>query len=76
MPELPDVTVYVEALRDRLIGSKLIRVFIKSPFLLRSATPPLSAANGRTVHEIRRIGKQIAIGMEGDLWLVLHLKIA
>ena len=76
MPELPDVTVYVEALRDRLIGSKLIRVFIKSPFLLRSATPPLSAANGKTVHEIRRLGKQIAIGMEGGLWLVLHLKIA
>ncbi len=76
MPELPDVTVYVEALRERIIGRKLIRVVLKSPFLLRSAAPPLTAVNGRTVHDVRRLGKQIAIGVEGGLWMVLHLKIA
>jgi formamidopyrimidine-DNA glycosylase len=76
MPELPDVTVYIEALRGRIIGRKLKRTVVKSPFLLRTATPPLSASQGRTVHDIRRVGKQIAIGVEGGLWLVLHLKIA
>ncbi len=76
MPELPDVTVYIEALRERVIGRKLVRTLVKSPFLLRSAAPPLRAAEGRTVHEVRRVGKQIAIGVEGGLWLVLHLKIA
>jgi formamidopyrimidine-DNA glycosylase len=76
MPELPDVTVYVEALRERIIGRKLIRVVLRSPFLLRSANPPLAATHGRTVHDVRRLGKQIAIGVEGGLWLVLHLKIA
>jgi formamidopyrimidine-DNA glycosylase len=76
MPELPDVTVYIEALRERIIGRKLKRATVKSPFLLRSANPPLPSAFGRTVHDIRRIGKQIAIGLEGGLWLVLHLKIA
>jgi formamidopyrimidine-DNA glycosylase len=76
MPELPDVTVYVEALRTRIIGHKLNRALVKSPFLLRSVDPPLSATQGRTVHDVRRLAKQIAIGVEGDLWLVLHLKIA
>jgi formamidopyrimidine-DNA glycosylase len=76
MPELPDVTVYVEALRGRLIGHRLIRAFVKNPFVLRSAIPPLAAAQGRTVRDVRRLGKQIAVGMEGGLWLVLHLKIA
>jgi formamidopyrimidine-DNA glycosylase len=76
MPELPDVTVYVEALRERIVGHQLVRVLTKGPFLLRSATPPLSATFGRTVREVRRLGKQIAIGMEDGLWLVLHLKIA
>jgi len=76
MPELPDVTVYVEALRERLIGHKLARVAVKSLFLLRSATPPLAKTFGTAVCEVRRLGKQIAIGMEPDLWLVLHLKIA
>jgi formamidopyrimidine-DNA glycosylase len=76
MPELPDVTVYIEALRARIVGFKLKSVVVRSPFLLRSATPPLSAAHGRTVHEVRRVGKQIAIGLEGGLWLVSHLKIA
>jgi formamidopyrimidine-DNA glycosylase len=76
MPELPDVTVYVEALQARLIDHRLRRCFVKGPFLLRSASPPLSATHDRTVTEVRRLGKQIAIGLSGDLWLVLHLKIA
>ena len=76
MPELPDVTVYVEAIRTRVVGHKLIRAIVKSPFLLRTADPPLSAAHGRAVIDVRRIGKQIAIGAAGDLWLVTHLKIA
>jgi len=76
MPELPDVTVYVEAIRTRVVGHKLIRAIVKSPFLLRTADPPLGVAHGRTVIDVRRIGKQIAIGVEGDLWLAIHLKIA
>lgn len=76
MPELPDVSVYVEALRARVLGHKLIRALVKSPFLLRTANPPLSATDGRAVHDVRRTGKQIAIGVAGNLWLVLHLKIA
>src|SRR5260370_6886979 len=76
MPELPDVTVYVEALQARLIDHRLIRCFVKGPFLLRSASPPLSSTQDRTVIEVRRLGKQIAIGLSGSLWLVLHLKIA
>ena len=76
MPELPDVTVYVEALRARAVGHELIRATVKSPFLLRSANPPLSATMGEPVREVRRLGKQIAIGLANGLWLVLHLKIA
>src|SRR5579864_3274081 len=76
MPELPDVTVYVEALRSRVIGHTLNRALVRSPFLLRSAAPPLSATEGWTVRDVRRLGKQIAIGVADDLWLVLHLKIA
>ena len=76
MPELPDVSVYVEALQARVVGHQLVRAMVKSPFLLRSTAPPISATYGRTVREIRRVGKQIAIGLEGGLWLVLHLMIA
>jgi formamidopyrimidine-DNA glycosylase len=76
MPELPDVVVYVEALERRILGQRLEAVHLKSPFLLRSADPPLAVAAGRTVAELRRIGKRIAVGLEGDLWLVLHLMIA
>src|SRR5208282_4017657 len=76
MPELPDIRVYVEAIQTRVVGHKLLRAIVKSPFLLRSITPPLSAASGRTVHGVRRVGKQIAIGVEGGLWMVLHLMIA
>src|ERR1700675_4678697 len=76
MPELPDVSVYVEAIRSRVAGHKLIRTIVKSPFLLRSTAPPITATAGQTVHEVRRLGKQIALGVEGDLWMVLHLMIA
>ena len=76
MPELPDVTIYVEALRERLIGHQLKRVQIRSPFLLRSHSPPLTAAFGRDARDVRRIGKRIAIGLDGGIWVVLHLMIA
>ncbi len=76
MPELPDISVYIEALRARIIGRVLVRVLVRSPFLLRSIDPPLSAVHGKRVRAVRRIGKQIAIGVEDDVWLVLHLKIA
>jgi formamidopyrimidine-DNA glycosylase len=76
MPELPDLTVYLEALCQRIVGQSLERVLIQSPFLLRTAVPSVQSAHGRRVTEVRRIGKRIAIGLEGDLWLVLHLMIA
>ena len=76
MPELPDVTVYVEAIRERVVGHKLVKALVKSPFLLRSTAPPVSATLGKSVHEVRRVGKQIAIGVDDELWLVLHLMIA
>ena len=76
MPELPDITAYITALEARIVGRVLERVAIISPFLLRTYDPPLSSAEGRTVTSLRRIGKRIAIGVEGDLWLVLHLMIA
>lgn len=76
MPELPDITVYLEALEQRIQGTTLQRVRIASPFLLRTAVPPLSSVEGRKVVELRRLGKRICIGVEGDLWLVLHLMIA
>ncbi len=76
MPELPDLTVYVEALQQRLTGQRLEHVLIRSPFLLRTVEPPLAAAEGRQVREVRRVGKRIAIGLESELWLVFHLMIA
>ena len=76
MPELPDVTVYVEALEQRLVGQCLEQVVIPSPFLLRTALPPIHSAQGKRVQAVRRIGKRIAIGLESDLWLVFHLMIA
>jgi len=76
MPELPDIAAYITALETRVLGQKLERVRLGNPFLLRSVTPPLSMVEGRTVEELRRIGKRIAFGVEGDLWLVLHLMIA
>ena len=76
MPELPDIVVYIEALEKRTLGSVLERVRIASPFLLRTAVPPLSSVEGKKVVELRRLGKRICFGFEGDLWLVLHLMIA
>ncbi|MGO8786065.1 MAG: Fpg/Nei family DNA glycosylase [Terriglobia bacterium] len=76
MPELPDITVYLEALETRILSQTIERVRVASPFLLRTATPPLSTAEGQSVRELRRVGKRIAIGLHNDLWLVLHLMIA
>lgn len=76
MPELPDIVVYIEALEKRIQGSVLERVRIASPFLLRTAVPPLSSVEGKKIVELRRLGKRICFGLEGDLWLVLHLMIA
>src|ERR1700751_1601899 len=76
MPELPDITAYITALDPRIVGQKLERVRLGSPFLLRTVQPALASAEGRVVEKLRRIGKRIAIGVEGDLWLVMHLMIA
>ncbi|HEY2784663.1 MAG TPA: DNA-formamidopyrimidine glycosylase family protein [Fimbriiglobus sp.] len=76
MPELPDITVYVEALQKRLLGRRLLRVRVRSPFLVRTFDPPLDATFGKEVQSVRRIGKRIAVGFEDDLWIVLHLMIA
>ena len=76
MPELPDVAAYIVALEPRVVGETLEQVRVANPFLLRTIEPPLASAEGRKVRELRRIGKRIAIGVEGDVWLVLHLMIA
>jgi len=76
MPELPDIAAYIFALESRIVGQPLERVRLTSPFLLRTVQPQLTSAEGKVVRELRRIGKRIAIGVEGDLWLVLHLMIA
>lgn len=76
MPEYPDIVVYIEALEKRISGHTLERVQIASPFLLRTAEPPVSTVTGKKVLELRRLGKRICIGLEDDLWLVLHLMIA
>jgi formamidopyrimidine-DNA glycosylase len=78
MPELPDIAAYISALESRIVGYPLQRIRVASPFLLRTAQPPLASAEGRTVKQLRRVGKRIAIGLngDGDLWLVLHLMIA
>jgi len=76
MPELPDIAAYISALEARIIAQPIERVRLASAFLLRTADPPLANVEGRIVRELRRIGKRIAIGVEGDLWLVLHLMIA
>ncbi len=76
MPELPDITDYIEALKPRVIGRPLRAVRRGNPFLLRSVEPPLTALEGRRTEEVLRLGKRIALGFEGDLWLVLHLMIA
>jgi formamidopyrimidine-DNA glycosylase len=76
MPELPDISAYITALEPRVLGQPLERVRLASVFLLRTVDPPLASVEGRTVIGLRRIGKRIGIGVEGDLWLVLHLMIA
>jgi formamidopyrimidine-DNA glycosylase len=76
MPELPDIAAYISALEPRIVGQPLQRIRIASPFLLRTVQPPIQNLEGRTVRELRRIGKRIAIGLQDDLWLVLHLMIA
>ena len=76
MPELPDIAAYISALQPRIVGQPLDRVRLASAFLLRTVQPPLKSVEGRVVRELRRIGKRIAIGVEGDLWLALHLMIA
>jgi formamidopyrimidine-DNA glycosylase len=76
MPELPDVTLYIEALRERILGRRLERSRVLSPFLLRSVEPSIDAVNGASVGALERLGKRIAIGFDNDVWLVLHLMIA
>lgn len=76
MPELPDITIYIEALERRVLSQTLERIQIASPFLMRTAVPPISSVEGRKVIGLRRLGKRICIGLEGELWLVLHLMIA
>src|SRR5207244_8041432 len=76
MPELPDISAYITALESRIVGEPIECVRLASPFLLRTVEAPLASVEGREVRELRRIGKRIAIGVEDDLWLVLHLMIA
>jgi formamidopyrimidine-DNA glycosylase len=76
MPELPDISAYITALESRILNQPLEHVRLASAFLLRTVDPPVSSAEGRVVRALRRIGKRIAVGVEGDLWLVLHLMIA
>lgn len=76
MPELPDVTVYVELIAAKTGGRKIEHVRITSPFVVRSVDPPIKDIEGRAVRDVRRIGKRIAIGLDGDLWIVIHLMIA
>jgi formamidopyrimidine-DNA glycosylase len=76
MPELPDISAYIDALESRIVAQPIERIRLASPFLLRTVDPSPAEIEGRVVRELRRIGKRIAIGVEGDLWLVLHLMIA
>jgi len=76
MPELPDITLYIEALERRVVGQRLEAARVRSPFLVRTYEPPLSSIEGKTVREIRRLVKRIVLGLEDDLWLILHLMIA
>ena len=76
MPELPDIAAYISALESRIVNQPIERIRLASPFLLRTVAPPITSVEGRAVRELRRIGKRIAMGVDGDLWLVLHLMIA
>ena len=76
MPELPDINAYLHALDSRIVGQVLRTVRIGSPFVLRTAQPPIAEAQGRVVRELQRIGKRVAIGLDNELWIVIHLMIA
>ena len=76
MPELPDITIYLEALERRILHQPLKQIRVASPFLVRTVAPPLVEANGKQVKELRRIGKRMALGLENELWLVIHLMVA
>jgi formamidopyrimidine-DNA glycosylase len=76
MPELPDITIYIEALEKRVVGQRLEGARVRNPFVLRTFEPPIQDAEGKTVREIRRLGKRIAFGLGDELWLVIHLMIA
>src|SRR5262245_35962775 len=76
MPELPDIALYIEAIERRVVGQQLEAVRVRSPFLVRTYDPPLSSVEGKTVREIRRLGKRIVFGFDDDLWMILHLMIA
>ena len=76
MPELPDVAAYISALEPRVIGQPLERVRLLSAFVVRTIEPRVTDVEGRLVREVRRVGKRIAIGLENDLWFVIHLMIA
>ncbi|MGB8582568.1 MAG: DNA-formamidopyrimidine glycosylase family protein [Candidatus Sulfotelmatobacter sp.] len=76
MPELPDIAAYIGALESRIVAQPIEQIRLASPFLLRTVQPPLASVEGRVVRELRRVGKRIVIGVDGDLWLALHLMIA
>lgn len=76
MPELPDISAYLHALTTRIVGEPLVKIRVGSPFLLRTVDPPLSAPENQVVRTLRPVGKRIAIGLDQDYWLVLHLMIA
>ncbi len=76
MPELPDITIYLERLAERILGETLVAVVIQNPFVLRSVDPPIAEAAGHQVTTLQRLGKRIVIGVDGDLFLVIHLMIA
>ena len=76
MPELPDITVYIEALGTRILNATFERIRLASPFLLRTVDPPMSELENRRVVSVKRVGKRIAVELDGDLWFVLHLMIA
>jgi formamidopyrimidine-DNA glycosylase len=76
VPELPDIAVYIEALERRVVGQPLERIQLSNPFLLRTAVPPVSSAEGKRVVGLRRIGKRVVLALEGELFLALHLMVA
>src|SRR5258706_6870931 len=76
MPELPDITVYIEALERRILGRAVERIALRSPFILRTVEPPIAAAEGRTVAGLRRLGKRIVLDLGDGLFLAIHLMIA